>query len=71
MRRVDMTTTLLEGKVNGIVIIELPEGLDRVEKVEPNTVGQLNSELYGIPESSRRFYELLKKILKEKLNFET
>lgn len=65
MRRVDVTTEFLEGKFNGIVLIEIPEGLDRVENVEQNTVGKLNSALYGLPESARRFYELLKKILKK------
>ena len=52
------------------MLIDLPEGIEKVERVETNTVGQLNSELYGLPESVRRFYELLKNTLKNKMNFE-
>ena len=34
IKRVDVTTAFLEGKVKGLVIVELPEGLEHVEKLK-------------------------------------
>lgn len=60
MKRVDVTTAFLESKIKSVVLIDLPEGLEKVQRVEPNTLGQLNSALHGLPDSARSFYELLK-----------
>ena len=66
IRRIDVTTAFLKGKVKGLVIVELPEGLSKVQRVERNEVSQLNSALYGLPEAARRFYDLLRTTLKNK-----
>ena len=60
--KIDIETTFLESKIKGETYIELPSGVQEVQG-HTQKMEKLNMALYGLPESSRCFYDKLKSFL--------
>ena len=63
--KLDVESAFLLGKLNEEIFIEITDGFK-----EKGRIGRLNSELYGLVQASRVFYQTMKNFLVDELNFE-